>query len=179
MDATTTIRDIHIFCDASEHASGAVALKIRRWWSNRAEFHITLFTGFPKTTALCTEATVTYYALNLPIRQTILWTDSTTVLHWLQADSCHNKVFVGARVSEIQTLTNSQDWKYVDSANNPADDLTRDKSLPDLLNPNRWSNVTQFLHGPSSTWPKFQPAPPDDDQTEFRKSYFCGIINAI
>jgi len=46
--------------------------------------------------------------LTLPIRDITLWTDSTTVLHWLQADSCRFKVFVGARVTEIQNLKQSR-----------------------------------------------------------------------
>lgn len=50
-----------------------------------------------------------------------------TVLTWLQSDSCRFKVFVGTRVAEIQELTNDQTWRYVDSTNNPADDITRER----------------------------------------------------
>lgn len=46
----------------------------------------------------------------LTIRQTTFWSDSTTVLEWLQSDSCRYKVFVGTRVSEIQELTDRQAW---------------------------------------------------------------------
>ncbi len=103
--------------------------------------------------------------LTLPIRHTTLWTGSSTVLHWLQSDSCRLKVFVGVRVPEIQTLTNSQDWRFVDSTNDPADGFTRDKSLPDLLIPNRWTNGPPFLYGPPQNWPKLQPADPECDET--------------
>ncbi len=67
--------------------------------------------------------------MTLTIRQTTLWTDSTTVLEWLQSDSCRYKVFVGTRVLEIQELTDQQAWRYVDTQNNPADDVTRGKPL--------------------------------------------------
>ena len=79
--------------------------------------------------------------LTLHIDQTILWTDSTTVLTWLQSESCRFKVFVGTRVSEIQELTDSSCWRYVDSAQNPADDITRGKTLEELAQPNRWSHA--------------------------------------
>lgn len=39
--------------------------------------------------------------LTIPIQQVICWSDSTTVVHWLQSESCHYKVFVGTRVAEI------------------------------------------------------------------------------
>ena len=43
--------------------------------------------------------------LTLDIHNVVFWTDSTTVLTWLQSDSCRYKVFVGTRVAEIQELT--------------------------------------------------------------------------
>lgn len=43
--------------------------------------------------------------LSLEIRNTFLWSDSTTVLTWLKSESCRFKVFVGTRVTEIQELT--------------------------------------------------------------------------
>lgn len=67
--------------------------------------------------------------ITLSIQQTILWTDSTTVLEWLQSYSCGFKVFVGTRVSEIQELTEHSTWQYVNTQQNPADDITRGKPL--------------------------------------------------
>lgn len=81
----------------------------------------------------------------LPIRQTFLWSDSTTVLEWLQSDSCQYKVFVETSVSEIQELTDRQAWRYIDSSNNPADDITRGKSLLELAGPGRWSQGPPLL----------------------------------
>ena len=47
-------------------------------------------------------------------------------LEWLQSDS---KVFVGTCVLEIQELTDRWAWQYVDTLNNPVDDITRGKLL--------------------------------------------------
>lgn len=192
MDSPTTTRDIHIFSDASEHAYGAVAY-LRSEDKGQVELSFILARSriSPKQQLsvprleLCAALTGAHLCdliskeLSFPIRDTTLWTVSTTVLHWLKADSCRFKVFVGARVSEIQNLTNSQDWRYVDSATNPADDVTRGKSLPDILSPNRWNNGPPFLYGSPDTWPELQSAEPADDQTELKKSYFCGVTNAI
>jgi len=83
--------------------------------------------------------------LTLKIDQAILWTDSTTVLAWLQSESCRYKVFVGTRVTEIQDLTYLHKCRYVDSAMNPADDITRGKTLKELVEPNRWSQGPPLL----------------------------------
>lgn len=67
----------------------------------------------------------------LSIQQVVSWTDSTTVLTWLKSDSCCFKVFVGARVAEIQDATAGDTCHYVESATNLADDLTWGKpTLP-------------------------------------------------
>ncbi|KAL3976302.1 alcohol-forming fatty acyl-CoA reductase [Sarotherodon galilaeus] len=191
MDVSTTVRDIHIFCDASERAYGAVAY-LR---SDDLEGHVELSFLLARSRVapkrnltiprleLCAAllgarlCELIQTELTLPVRTTTLWTDSTTVLHWLQSDSCRFKVFVGARVSEIQNLTNSQDWRYINSATNPADDVTRGKSLKEFLSPNRWTKGPSFLHEPPNNWPTVTDLHPDDDQTELKKSYFFGIVS--
>lgn len=83
--------------------------------------------------------------LTLPVYQIILWSDSTTVLAWLCSDFCRFKVFVGTRVAEIQELTARESWRYVDSANNPADDITRGKRLHEVSANSRWFRGPAFL----------------------------------
>ncbi|KAL0153521.1 hypothetical protein M9458_051135 [Cirrhinus mrigala] len=110
--------------------------------------------------------------LTVTIRQVILWTDSTTVLHWLLSDSCRYKVFVGTRVAEIQSLTDISSWRYVDSGNNPADDITHGKSLKELAQSCRWANGPHFLYQSEASWPNMPAADPEPD-TELKKSALC------
>lgn len=112
--------------------------------------------------------------LTLPIQEVTHWTDSTTVLHWLRSESCHFKVFVGTRVAEIQKLTNLDSWRYVDSARNPADDLTRGKNLKELIRPNQWIHGPKFLLQPPNEWPSNPSETPVDDNTELRKTAVFG-----
>lgn len=90
--------------------------------------------------------------LTIPLQSVTLWTDSTTVLSWLTSDSCRYKVFVGTRIAEIQTLAYTVSWRYVDSKKNPADDLTRGKSLLELSQQNRGSQGPPFLLHNNSYW---------------------------
>lgn len=111
--------------------------------------------------------------LTLPIRHVILWTDSTSVLTWLLSDSCRFKVFVGTRVAEIQELTEGRTWRYVDTTNNLADDITRGKKLAELGAQSRWYQGPPFLcEEPESETP---PATYLDSE-ELRKVILCNLI---
>ena len=81
--------------------------------------------------------------LTLPLESIILWSDSTTVLTWLKAESCRYKVFVRTRIAQNQTLTDASQWRYVDTKNNAADDLTRGRLCCHLsaMPRARWTSV--------------------------------------
>ena len=188
---SSVTREVHVFCDASEQAYGSVAYMRTVDGQGRAYLSFLLarsrvapkrLLSMPRL-ELCGAVTGAQLAkllekeLTLKIDQTILWTDSTTVLTWLQSESCRFKIFVGTRVAEIQELTSPRAWRYVDSARNPADDITRGKTLRDLVEPNRWSQGPQFLLQHQDEWPVKPNSEPDDDNAELRKSTFCGVTS--
>lgn len=121
-------------------------------------------------------ARVLHNELTIPIQRFTLWSDSTTVLCWIRSESCHYKVFVGTRVTEIQSLTEVSSWRYVDSANNPADDITRGKTLKELSQPHRWHRGPDFLSQMEDRWPISPLSYPETDDSELRKSSFCGHV---
>lgn len=121
-------------------------------------------------------ANVLHTEFTLPIKNITLWSDSTTVLHWIRSESCHYKVFVGTRVAEIQSLTEVSNWRYVDSANNPADDITRGKTLKELSRPHRWHRGPDFLRHAEDRWPTNPSSCPETDDSELKKSSFCGHV---
>lgn len=161
------MRQIHIFCDASEKAYGSVDyLRVedpegritvsfimarsrvapkRQQMMPRLELCAAL-TGAQLAKVLQTE-------LTLSIQSVVLWSDSTTVLSWIQSESNQYKVFVGTRVSEILDLTKPGSWRYINTDLNPADDITCGKTLLELSQPNRWSQGPLFLYQSSDHWP--------------------------
>ncbi|KAL4009372.1 hypothetical protein ACER0C_003224 [Sarotherodon galilaeus] len=158
--------EAHIFCDASEKAYGAVA------YLRVIEQQLPVATSF--LMARSRVAPRKQAELTILLQSIYLWTDSTTVLQWIQSSSCHYKVFVGTRICEIQELTSPEQWRYVTSDLNPADDITRGKHLADLTVPNRWSHGPPFLSQTADTWPKLPTEFPAWSEAELRKTAFCG-----
>lgn len=108
-----------------------------------------------------------------------MWSDSTTVLTWIQSDSRHFKVFVGTRIAEIQELTDSQDWRYVDLLNNPADDVTRGQVLQKLMEDNRWFKGPPFLYLCPEYWPRNPSALVNEDTEKLCKPIICLKLTTV
>ncbi|XP_073669326.1 uncharacterized protein [Paramisgurnus dabryanus] len=188
-DNPSAILDLHIFCDASEQSYGAVAYMRTEYDQQvNVSFLMARSRVAPKKQLsiprleLCAALigaqlfNLLQTELTLKIRRATLWSDSTTVLYWLLSDSCRYKVFVGTRVAEIQELTKGQEWRYVDSLNNPADDLTRGKHLSELSEPCRWNQGPAFLLQPPDLWPTNPTIDQAEDPIELRKPSFCGAV---
>ncbi|XP_073764219.1 uncharacterized protein [Danio rerio] len=184
-------RSVHIFCDASERAYGSVAYLSTEddQQNTQIAFLAARSRVAPKRQLsiarleLCGALTgaqlgaVLKRELTQEIHHFVYWTDSTTVLAWLQSDSCRYKVFVGVRVSEIQELSDPGSWHYVDSSTNPADDITRGLTLTQLTQDNRWRQGPAFLTQPKCNWPKVPERQTPDEDSELRKLTFCGTLN--
>ncbi|XP_077374267.1 uncharacterized protein LOC144016825 [Festucalex cinctus] len=192
-DTSTVTRQLHVFCDASERAYGSAAYL--RTTDDQGKVHVAFvlarsrvapkkclsmprlelsaaLTGAQLVKLLETELTI-------PIHRVVCWSDSTTVLHWLQSESCRYKVFVGTRVAEIQTLTDSTNWRYVDSPRNPADHITRGLTLKELLGHRQWRFGPKFLSGPPDQWPTMPNTSAEPDHSELKKSSFIGAVSEI
>nr|XP_055025291.1 uncharacterized protein LOC129415362 [Misgurnus anguillicaudatus] len=191
LQSTVKCRNLHIFCDASEKAYGSVAyLTTEDDQSNiQVSFLAARSRVAPKKQLsiarleLCAALTgaqlgsVLQKELTLEIHNCVFWTDSTTVLAWLQSDSCRYKVFVGVRITEIQELSDPKTWRYVNSSSNPADDITRGLTLDQLAGNTSWNKGPDFLLYPSSYWPKTPECLNTEDIQELKKSAFCGVVN--
>ncbi|XP_049300551.1 uncharacterized protein LOC125774324 [Anopheles funestus] len=94
------------------------------------------------------------------------WTDSMTVLHWLNSTPRRWKPFVANRVAQIQEETRIKGWKHVPGVDNPADDVSRGL-LPDkLLDCHRWWHGPHWLSRKIEDWPQSEPARDEIESSE-------------
>ena len=82
-------------------------------------------------------------AFTIQIQRTFMWTDSITVLQWLNSIE-KQTIFVAKRVSEILEGTTVDQWHHVATQNNPADAGKRGLSSEALQN-SAWLGGPDFL----------------------------------
>ena len=75
------------------------------------------------------------------------WTDSKVVLGYINNDAKRFHTFVANRVQIIRSNTDTKEWRYIDTKNNPADHASRGLNAEDLMKSNWFS-------GPAFLWEK-------------------------
>ncbi|XP_076289808.1 uncharacterized protein LOC143213640 [Lasioglossum baleicum] len=85
-------------------------------------------------------------ALTHNIDKSVFWTDSTIVLSWLRKQPSTLKTF-------IQRKTEIQSWRYVRSADNPADLISRGMTTAEFNNNRLWRYGPEWLAQEQAKWP--------------------------
>ncbi|GBL93301.1 hypothetical protein AVEN_130832-1 [Araneus ventricosus] len=154
---------LHVFCDASLDAYAAVIF-LRS--DNQGEI-ILRFVGsksrvspLKRLTILRLEllacllgarfAKYIVEALDIPLKALTFWSDSTTTISWIQRNDKWG-TFVGNRVKEILSITESSQWSYIPGKLNPADLASRGCTPRQLLR-SRWWEGPAFRKGPPESW---------------------------
>lgn len=158
--------EIHGFCDASQAAYGA-CVYVRSQdedgnWQARllcARSRIAPLKGatIPRlelSGALCLSQLISKVseAWDFDCHTCRLWTDSTIVLGWLNAQSRCLKVYVANRVSQILENTNASQWSYVYTADNPADIISRGINIKEIVQAELWWKGPTWLSTEETEW---------------------------
>ena len=91
--------------------------------------------------------------LRLELENSVFWTDSTTVLKYIRNTNKRFQTFVANRLTVIHDATQDNQWRYVDSKSNPADDVSRGLSPQQMLSRTRWIHGPDFLLKDDYSWP--------------------------
>ena len=82
------------------------------------------------------------------------WIESTTVIKYINNNKAHFQTYVANRVQVIRDLTEVNQWKYVDTKENPADDASHAMEIHNFLEQPRWITGPEFLWKPGIEWPE-------------------------
>ena len=158
---------LHVFSDASELALAAVAyLRIA---CNNNTLDLKFVMGKARVSPI-KRMTIPYLELqaaknwaklakfvneqhDITINNLKLWTDSTTVLHWINTPNQRHRIFIANSLNLILDTTLHLGWRYVPSKDNPADDATRGYRASDMTSSSWWFTWPAFLLSPSTDWP--------------------------
>ena len=86
--------------------------------------------------------------------QEVYWTDSSTVLQYVNNESRRFQVFVANRLQSIRDSTEPSQWHYVEGLLNLADDASKGLRGKELLTQQRWIKGPDFLWQLESNWPQ-------------------------
>ncbi|XP_055605051.1 uncharacterized protein LOC129753277 [Uranotaenia lowii] len=159
---------LHIFVDASEQAYAAVAYlrvvegnQIRcALVSSKTKVAPLKILSIPRLELLAAligarlrkvieeEHTIT-------IHEVFFWSDSTTVLSWIRSDMRRYNRFVAHRINEILELSKIEEWRWVPTRLNVADEATKWGRGPSFDAESRWYKAPEFLYElDENEWPR-------------------------
>ena len=190
IDTTDGVAELHVFADASIEGYGIVVyLRIR---GKNGKIHVALVFSRAHVVPLDMVRRITKDSENhnesvprleltagrlaaevndmiirefrdtIDIKRSIMWTDSETLIKWIRDRKTRFKTFVRNRLTKIHELTKVEDWRWVPSEDNPADDCSRG------LNPSdkkwgRFINGPDFLWQVEEKWPSQKPFKPSGE----------------
>lgn len=159
--------ELHIFSDASDKAYAAVAYLLTR--DRRNNVTISFVAGKDKVAPLKPVSIprmelqgallasrlgdTIMNELEINIEKRIFWTDSRTVLGWIQSDPRKYQMFVAHRLGEIDELTNAEEWNWISGKQNPADCATKETGKTENIM-KTWLERPEFLKLEEHDWPK-------------------------
>jgi hypothetical protein len=195
---------LHVFVDASLEAYAAVAF-IR--FENNGHVHVSQvmskcrvapvkYTSVPKLELMAgligarLANTIKKQHTRMTFDSTTFWSDSITVLRWLYSPSIRLQQFVAPRVSEIQETTSVNEWRYVPTAQNVADDGTKWNDIDFSSPAQRWLKGPGFLWQHEDEWPAKFPANVNLEEhsvmmaalqqpVDASSSYYGGVVEGV
>ena len=171
--------DLHAFCDASKNGISAVIYAVTRQGSH-------LFQGLvaaksrlaKKTTIPRLELTAGHMGAKLltnvckslddiAIRKSVVWSDSTVALHWINGNGDHYKQFVRNQIRKIASLQ-IETWRHVPGTMNPADVGSRGAEYDEISE--LWWNGPEWL-ADEDRWPEnIKTCRSEDTDSELKKT---------
>jgi len=116
-------------------------------------------------------------SIDIVIHRIYYWSDSTIALAWISTRPHLLKTFVSNRVSEIQSLSNSSEWRHIRTKENPADLLSRGLMPRQLKASSLWWRGPPWLMSEEQEWPANTIAEDTQTQLPEMKTNLCSHVS--
>ena len=91
--------------------------------------------------------------MDIEVKETVHLVDASIIIGMLKNISLKFDTYTAPRVTEIQMNTNTEEWFWIDTLDNPSDLATRGKcSIEDLGPGTMWRTGPDWLSGPKESW---------------------------
>ncbi|XP_067260191.1 uncharacterized protein [Chanodichthys erythropterus] len=118
--------------------------------------------------------------LELELNESVFWTDSTTVLRYIDSEGLRFKTFVANRIAIIRESTKPQQWRYINTSMNPADCASRGLTCERFMKNVSWIHGPSFLKEPESKWPETNhDLSTNVDDSEVKHSASVNLVCAV
>ncbi|KAL7825761.1 hypothetical protein SRHO_G00334990 [Serrasalmus rhombeus] len=163
-----TFSQLHHFADASETGYGTVSYLLQNNKNNRVHCTLELAKARvaplkPITVPRMELAAATMAArmektlrseLQLQLKESVFWSDSTTVLKYIGNRTSRFRTFVANRVETILKLSEVRQWRYINTSKNLADHVSRGLKVHAFMQNETWIQGPDFLTKPEDEWPQ-------------------------
>ena len=184
---------LHAFADASEEAYGVVIYLRATFNESRTCNLLISKTRVAPLTALsiprlellaavktCEVAEKVCNTLKIELSEVTFWTDSKDVIGWLRNRSRIFKSFVAHKIGKIHSKTQSNQWKYVPSKQNPANLTTHPSTVHELVQQDVWFHGPEYLLKDEEFWPDQNSVNITSDKLKEKRNecFMCNSPNA-
>jgi hypothetical protein len=116
--------------------------------------------------------------IDLPIQETIYWTDSTSVLKYIQNESRRFTTFVANRLAMIQDRSTPSQWRHIPSGLHPADHASRGIRIDEKAKLAIWLQGPAFMWETETLWPSRLDISSQlqEDDNEIKKSAHVNVV---
>ncbi|KZS07276.1 Uncharacterized protein APZ42_029040 [Daphnia magna] len=188
--AASAVRNLHIFCDASRRAYGVVSYLVHQGEVSFVESKARITPimshqreedkelSIPESELMASYLGVFITSIIILALEPLgfklkiyLWSDSQIVHHWIFKEDGRPHQFITNHVKKIRDFnrTHAATWKYVSSADNPADILSRGASFKQQLQASKLWKVGQEWFKNRKKWPTWS-------VTEFKNSKVMHVV---
>ncbi|VDI43478.1 Hypothetical predicted protein [Mytilus galloprovincialis] len=151
LDDDIVSTSLHTFSDASHEAYGSVIYARHEYKSGMISTRLVAVMAavFGLRLALSVK-----HALEVPEDKMTFWSDSMNILYWIRGRRREYKPFVANRIGKMHISSHPKQWRHVPTKVNPADLVSRGRTVKRLQSDVIWWNGPEFLQDEEPQWPE-------------------------